>query len=212
MTRLRTLRQATAGIRPLSWQLVGIALLITLFSPGCMHRIEVHPAPSQAALAHIPKSAQVTLTALTIEGADHMPGITWLEWRPKQLEQALLDYVRQRGTFASVSTNPAPLALKITAKLAMLSRAGRYRYVVAMHAELAGEGLPIKTYDTEGTADGSRVRWVTDSDRAPIEAALQAALDKLLASIEADRALYASHPSVEPRGQGISQHSKDQNS
>jgi hypothetical protein len=49
---------------------------------------------------------------------------------------------------------------------------------------------PIKAYRAEHVAAGSSVRWVTASDRDPIEAALQAALDDLLAKIEADRSLY----------------------
>jgi hypothetical protein len=39
-------------------------------------------------------------------------------------------------------------------------------------------------------AAGSSVRWVTASDRDPIEAALQSALDDLLTQIESDRSLY----------------------
>jgi hypothetical protein len=48
----------------------------------------------------------------------------------------------------------------------------------------------VKAYLVEQVAVGSAVRWVTASDRDPIEAALQAALDDLLARIEADRSLY----------------------
>jgi hypothetical protein len=48
----------------------------------------------------------------------------------------------------------------------------------------------IKAYRVEHVAVGSSVRWVTASDRDPIEAALQSALDDLLTQIETDRSLY----------------------
>jgi hypothetical protein len=49
----------------------------------------------------------------------------------------------------------------------------------------------VKTYLAEATAAGSLARWVTASDRDPIESALQSALDDLFAQIETDGSLYA---------------------
>jgi hypothetical protein len=124
-----------------------------------------------------------------MEGADHMPGIVLLEWPHRDLSQALIRYVQQRDTFSSVSTNPAELTLRITTKLALSSR-DRYHYRIRLQAEMSETALLIKAYLIEHVVAGSSVRWVTASDRDPIEAALQLALDDLLTQIEADRSLY----------------------
>lgn len=167
----------------------GLALLALSAFPGCTHRIEVHPTPSRTASAAISRSLQIPPAGLTLQGADHMPGITLLEWRPRDLTQAVQHYIRQRGTFVSVSGDPAELTMKLTARLSMVSR-GPYVYSVRLHADMGAAADPIKSYEVERSATGSSVRWVTASDRDPIEAALQSALEDLLTTIETDRALY----------------------
>lgn len=166
-----------------------ILLLILTALPGCLRRIEVHPVPSHPASNPIPRSLQVTISSLTIQGADHMPGITLLEWRAQDLSRATMDYIRNRGTFASVSEGPADLVMKLTVKLSMTAR-GHYVYHVRLQADMETTTDPTKSYDVERTAAGSSVRWVTASDRDPIEAALQLALEDLLTNIESDRSLY----------------------
>ncbi len=118
-----------------------------------------------------------------------MPGIALLEWLHRDLSQALIRYVQQRDTFSSVSTNPADLTLRITTKLALTSR-DRYHYRIRLQAEMSETAQLIKAYLVEHVVAGSSVRWVTASDRAPVEAALQLALDDLLTQIETDRSLY----------------------
>lgn len=164
--------------------MLGLATL-----PGCTHRIDVHPLPSHPAHATIARSLQVAPGGLTIQGADHMPGITLLEWTPRNFSQAVVQYIRQRGTFTSVSEDTADLTMKLTARLSMISR-GPYIYHVRIHADMGSASSTIKSYDVERSATGSSVRWVTASDRDPIEAALQSALEDLLTNIETDRLLY----------------------
>ena len=118
-----------------------------------------------------------------------MPGIALLEWPHRDLSHALVQYVQQRKTFGSVSTNPAELTLNVTAKLSMTSRE-HYRYRIQLETEMREPAHPIKTYRAEHEEAGSFVRWVTASDRDPIEAALQHALDDVFTQIETDRALY----------------------
>lgn len=48
----------------------------------------------------------------------------------------------------------------------------------------------VNSYRAEHTVAGSSVRWVTDSDRVPIEAALRLALKDLTGKIEEDRRFY----------------------
>ena len=162
--------------------------------------IEVHPHPSQPAQTAIPRSLRVVLSSLTVRGADHMPGITLLEWQPHTLAPALIHYLRERGTFTSVSADSGELTLAVATKLAMTSRA-QYQYRITLQAEMreAANG-GIKSYTAERTVPGATVRWVTASDREPIEAALQAALDDLLAQIETDRLFYLP---TEPRREAI---------
>lgn len=118
-----------------------------------------------------------------------MPGITLLEWTPRNFSQAVVQYIRQRGTFTSVSEDTADLTMKLTARLSMISR-GPYIYHIRIHADMGSASATIKSYDVERSATGSSVRWVTASDRDPIEAALQSALEDLLTNIETDRLLY----------------------
>lgn len=127
-----------------------------------------------------------------MEGPDHRPGIVMLEWPHLDLKQAVLQYLQQRGTFVSVSSDPADLTLRVATKLTLTSRSGLYHYRIRLQAEMS-EGTRInKSYRAEHTAVGSSVRWVTASDRAPIEIALQAALAELMEQIEADRPIYIS--------------------
>lgn len=165
-----------------------IILLITV--TGCVHRIQVNPLPTGLTSTTIPRSLEITVGPLLLEGADHRPGITLLEWPHSDLSEAVIRYVQQRNTFSSVSTNPADLTLHITTKLALTSRQGRYHYRIRLQAEMSETAQLIKAYLVEHISAGSSVRWVTASDRDPIEAALQLALDDLLAQIEADRPLY----------------------
>jgi hypothetical protein len=167
----------------------GVLLLILALLPGCTRRIEVHPRPDQSTNTLIPRSLQVTVGELSIQGADHMPGITLLEWPPRDLSRATIDYIRQRGTFSSVSDGPADLVMKLTARLSMASR-GPYIYRLHLHAAVGTAVALVKSYEAERSATGSSVRWVTASDRDPIEAALQSALEDLLTTIESDRSLY----------------------
>lgn len=171
------------------YPLLLLLLLLLTTLPGCVHRIEVHPVPSHQATSSIARSLQVAVSSLTIQGADHMPGITLLEWRTPDLSRATMEYIRNRGTFASVSEEPADLAMKLTARLSMIAR-GPYLYHVRLLADMGTATEPIKSYDVERSATGSSVRWVTASDRDPIEAALQLALEDLLTNIESDRSLY----------------------
>lgn len=169
-------------------------ILALIILTGCVHKIQVNPLPSAPASTTIPRSLQIAVGPLLMEGADHMPGIGLLEWPHHDLSQALIRYVQQRGTFSSVSADPADLAFSITTKLALTSRE-RYHYRIRLQAEMSETAHLIKTYLVEHDVAGSTVRWVTASDRDPIEAALQLALDDLLTQIEADRSLY-----VAPKG------------
>jgi len=127
---------------------------------------------------------------LALEGADHMPGITLLDWPAQDLRSATINYIQSRQLFASVSDKPADLSLTIKAWLTMRSR-GNYRYSLRLESALSPSGkLPIKSYLVEKEAIGSSVRWITASDQTPISEAVQAALDDLLLQIEADHLLY----------------------
>jgi hypothetical protein len=127
---------------------------------------------------------------LALEGADHMPGITLLDWPAQDLRSATINYIQSRQLFASVSDKPADLSLTIKAWLTMRSR-GNYRYSLHLESALSPSGkLPIKSYLVEKEAIGSSVRWITASDQTPIAEAVQAALDDLLLQIEADHLLY----------------------
>jgi hypothetical protein len=169
---------------------VRLLVLIVILSAGCVHRIQVNPLPTSPAATTIPRSLQLTVSALALEGADHRPGIILLEWPRQALSQAIIRYAQQRGTFSSVSHDSADLRLCITAKLALASRQGRYHYQIQLQGETSQGDQPLKDYVVERTVAGSMVRWVAASDRDPIEAALQLALDDLFGRIEADRALY----------------------
>ena len=127
-----------------------------------------------------------------MEGPDHRPGIAMLEWPHLDLNQAVLRYLQHRGTFASVSPEPADLTLRVSTKLILTSRSGRYRYRIVLQAEMSEASQRLKSYRAEQTAVGSSVRWVTASDRDPIEIAFQAVLEDLMQQIEGDRPIYIS--------------------
>ena len=179
------------GVMPFKHPMsVRLFLIILIVLPGCVHRIEVNPLPTSSASSAIPRPLQLTVNTLALEGADHRPGIILLQWPTHNLSQAVVRYAQQRGTFSSVSQHSADLRLRITAKLALTSRQGRYHYQIRLQGDMSQEEQPVKDYVAERTVAGSMVRWVAASDRDPIEAALQLALDDLFGLIEADQALY----------------------
>jgi hypothetical protein len=178
---------------------VGILALLLILLTGCVHRIHVNPIPSGPASTTIPKSLQIMVEPLALEGADHRPGITLLEWPHRDLSQAIIRYARRRETFSAVFTDSADLTLRIATKLALADRQGRYHYHIRMQAEIREGNRPIKTYLAEYTSVGSLARWVTASDRDPIESALQSSLDDLFAKIETDRPLYTDQPDTPVR-------------
>lgn len=175
-----------------------LLLALCVAVAGCVHRIQVAPLPTSPSSVNIPRTLQTVISPISMEGPDHRPGIAFLEWSHLDLKQAVLRYLQQRGTFASVSPDPSDLTLRLATKLTLTSRSGRYRYRIGLRAEMSEGTRLIKSYRAEHTAIGSSVRWVTASDRDPIETALQAALEDFMKQVEADRPLYigrTEHPS-----------------
>jgi hypothetical protein len=166
-----------------------MVLFFMLSAPGCVHTIHVNPVPSGPTSTPISRSVQVVTRPPFLEGADHMPGINQLKWSQKDVSRALIQYVQQRQTFADASTTPADLVMVVDTKLSLKSRR-RYWYRIRLEGEMKDGTRPIKTYVADHQVEGPMVRWVTASDRAPIEAALQLALDDLFTQLEADRSLY----------------------
>lgn len=163
---------------------------LLLLSWGCVHRIHVTPAPSTVSPAAIAQSLQIVVPFLALEGADHRPGITLLDWPAQDLHSAAINYIQSRRSFASVSDKPADLTLIIKAWLTMRSR-GVYHYRLRLESALGPSSAPsVKSYLIEKKSIGSGVRWITASDHTPIEEAVQAALDELLSQVEADYLLY----------------------
>jgi len=159
---------------------------LLLFSSGCVHRVHVTPAPPAVSSASHTQSIQVLVPFLAIEGADHMPGIPLFEWPAQDLRNAAIDYIRSRHSFSSVGEEPADQTLIIKAWLTLRSR-GRYHYRLRLEAAIGPqEKPPLASYMIEKEAIGSRVRWFTSSDQAPIAEAVQAAMDELLTRIETD--------------------------
>ncbi len=147
------------------------------------------PEPDRVASRSIPLSLKVEVPWFELEGADHMPGITLLEWKWQDFRQAVIDYISKRQTFRTVGKDTGDLTLSIKGKLAMRYRE-HYLYHLRLDATLGSSSKPaIKSYLAEGEALGSTVRWVTASDQDPINEAVRLALDDLLAKIETDRAL-----------------------
>jgi hypothetical protein len=177
-----------------------ILLLITCVTwGGCVHRIQVTPLPQDASSITIPRTLQTVISPVSMEGPDHRPGIVLLEWSHLDLKQAVLRYLQQRGTFASVSFDSADLTLRVATKLTLTARSNLYHYRIGLQAEMSEGVRPIKSYRAEHTAVGSSVRWVTASDSNPIEIALQAALEDLMRQVEADRSIYINPAEQPPR-------------
>ena len=169
-----------------------LLLALCIAGTGCVHRIQVTPVPTSASSITIPRTLQAVISPISMEGPDHRPGIALLEWSHLDLKQAVLRYLQQRGAFAAVSPDPADLTLRVATKLTLTSRSNLYHYRIVLQAEMS-EGVQLmKSYRAEQTAVGSSVRWVTASDRDPIETALQGALEDLMRQIEADRPIYIS--------------------
>ncbi|MCP9440487.1 MAG: hypothetical protein NNA20_12645 [Nitrospira sp.] len=165
-------------------------VLFVLLAGGCVHRIYVNPIPTTPAAASIPKSLHIAVRSLALEGADHRPGIMFLEWSRHDLQQAIAQYAAQRKTFAALTDDRSDFTLHVRAKLALTSRQWHYHYQIRLQAEMREGDRVVKTYVADGLAKGSFARWVTASDRIPIESALRLALDDLFSRIEADRSVY----------------------
>lgn len=169
-----------------------IPLLVFLWvaCTNCVHTIQVSPLPAEPSPTSIPRSLQLVTSPPALEGADHRPGITLLKWPESDLHRAIVNYLQQRSTFTSVSDNPSDLTLRVTTKLFLSSRQGLYHYRIVLQGEMSGREQTIKEYHAEHRVTGSSVRWVTASDRVPIETALRVALENLTGQIERDRSLY----------------------
>jgi hypothetical protein len=167
----------------------GFALCLLLLA-GCAHSIHVTPLPPSVSPSPINHALHVQVPLLALEGADHMPGVIMLDWPVKDLRQAVVDYARQRRTFTEVNDDHGDFTLTVRAWLWLRSREA-YRYIVHLESDLGRTGQPpIKSYMVEKETVGSRIRWATASDQAPIAGAVQAALDELFDHIEQDAALF----------------------
>lgn len=167
-----------------------LVLGLLIHGIGCVHKIHVSPVPSQASSRQIPRTVRVVIPFLSLQGADHMPGIAMFEWPARDLQTATIDYLRQRQTFKEAGPAPGDLTLTIRAWLAMRSR-GEYRYALRLESDLGLPGKPpIRSYVVEEEETGSQVRWTTSSDQDPIARAVQGALDELATKIESDAALF----------------------
>ncbi|MGZ8383266.1 MAG: hypothetical protein ACXW39_01855 [Nitrospira sp.] len=170
-------------------RLLNLLLGASLLGAGCVHRIHVTVPPAETTSAPLPVSVQLDMPFLAIEGADHMPGITLLEWPVKELRQTAIEYFTQRQTFTVIG--PAPAEMRLVMKAWLTLRApDRYLYRVHLEADLSYSGQAVlKTYAAEGEALGSSVRWTTASDQEPIADATTQALRSLASQIEQDRDL-----------------------
>lgn len=167
-----------------------LLLALSTVSTGCVHRIQTNPLPNGPSPVTIPRSLQVIVSPVSLEGADHRPGITLLEWPQRDVNQAIIRYVQERGIFTSVSADRSDLTLSTTTKLALSSRQNRYHYRIRLQAEMKEGDRIIKAYAIEQVVVGSSVRWTTASDRIPINTALQQALGELTSEIGSDQLLY----------------------
>ena len=172
------------------FQTIILLSALWMMCTSCVHHIHVAPLPDESSAVRIPQRLQLITSVPSLEGADHRPGITLLKWTQSDLNQAILGYLQQRGTFASVSNEPGDLTLRVATKLFLTSRQGLYQYRIALDGEIGKAEQPLTSYRVEHTAVGSSVRWVTASDRVPIEAALRLALEELTGKIEKDLPLY----------------------
>jgi hypothetical protein len=167
--------------------LTTFSIALIFIATGCVHKIHVTANSNAVAGRTIPGAAQVQVKFLALEGPDHMPGIAMLEWPPKDLQQALVDSLTQRQTFASVGTQPGDWLLSVKAWL-IVRAPDRYVYRIHLEADLSRvSGLITRTYAANGEAVGPSVRWVTSSDQRPIQEATNQALDELAAKLEEDR-------------------------
>lgn len=169
------------------------SLLLLIFATlctGCVHRIHTNPLPVDRAPSPIPRSVQIQVAPVSLQGADHRPSITLLEWSAQDMRQAITQYVQERGTFAAVSVDRSDLTLNATTKLTLSSHQNRYHYRIRLQAEMQEGDRKIKSYACDQVVIGSAVRWTTASDRIPINTALQQALAELTNQIESDRLLY----------------------
>jgi hypothetical protein len=115
-----------------------------------------------------------------------MPGIVLLEWPSEDLRDGIIDYVRKRGTFRSVEKDNGTMTLLVKAWLT-LRAPDHYLYHIHLEADFGKTNEPpLASYVGFSQAKGSTVRWVTASDREPIQTATTHALDNLLSQIEAD--------------------------
>ena len=170
-------------------QLITLLLSVSLLGNGCVHRIHVMVPATETTSASLPVSVELDLPFLAIEGPDHMPGITLLEWPVKELRQTTVEYLAQRQTFSVIGAAPAEMRLIMKAWLT-LRAPDRYLYRVHLEGDLSYSGKPVlKTYAAEGEALGSSVRWTTASDQEPIADATIQALHSLASQIEQDRNL-----------------------
>jgi hypothetical protein len=158
-----------------------------LLLTGCVHRIHVTPAPDTTAAHLLPFDVNVEVPFLALEGADHMPGIVLLEWPPEDLRDGIISYIQKRGTFSTVGSEAGSIILTVKAWLT-LRAPDRYVYHLHLEADLAKRNEPpMGSYVASAQVEGSAVRWVTASDRDPIQSATLQSLDSLLSQIEADR-------------------------
>jgi hypothetical protein len=161
-------------------------LLYWVLSAGCVHRIHVTPAPEGTATKSLPFDVTVEVPFVAMEGADHMPGIVLLEWPPEDLRDGIIHYIEKRGTFRSVGEGTGDTVLLVRAWLT-LRAPDHYVYHIHLETDLGKrDGPPMGSYVASSPAKGSTVRWVTASDRDPIQAATTQALDSLLSQIESD--------------------------
>src|SRR5215831_16045659 len=104
-------------IYSITFKMLLLGLCVT--GAGCVHRIQVTPLPTSASSITIPRTLQVVISPISMEGPDHRPGIGLLEWSALALQQAVLRYLQQRGAFASVSPDPADLTFRVATKLTL---------------------------------------------------------------------------------------------
>jgi hypothetical protein len=157
---------------------------------ACTHNIHVTPVASVGSTAAINQTLRVAVPQLALQGPDRMPDVALLKWPADDLRRAIVEYVRQRGTFRAAAEDQGSLTLTVKAWLWVRSREA-YRYTIQLESDLGPTGKPpVKSYVVQKEAVGARVRWVTASDQDPIAAAVQAALDDLFMQIEEDAALY----------------------
>lgn len=160
--------------------------MLSLFT-GCVHRIHVSPIPNTTASHPFPFDVRVEVPFVALEGADHMPGIVLLEWSPEDLRDGIISYIQKRGTFASVGSDGGTIILTVKTWLT-LRAPDDYVYHLHFEGDLGKlNEPPMGSYVASAKATGSIVRWVTASDREPIQSAANQALDNLFSQIEADR-------------------------